>query len=125
MKTRAGEESAVPVAAEKQSNSLPVLQSHDPPCGQQELVGGDLEQFIAGKRLQDVDQGLRVVSSPRQSAGFEHSGNLAPEEGYPCRAGAVGGRCQEAEESALSHYHAVRIEATHADVVHVDGPMYP
>src|SRR5437763_7799652 len=89
-----------------------------------ELILGDLEQLVARIRLDDVDQRLVVVTPLRKTRALEHALRLPPKNGNLPRACAVRRVCVQAEKAPFSDDLTRGIEALHADVVEVRGPVH-
>src|SRR2546421_7204666 len=67
----AGNEALQWVAAEKYGNALPLLQVEDAACGGEQLVLVGLEQLVAWKRVEDVQQSLAVMARRRRSRALD------------------------------------------------------
>ena len=113
----AREEPPEPVRVHEQPDPLPLLQVEDPHRGLEQLVGRDLEEHLAGERVDGVLQRLGGVAVARVAGAGEHVGGLAPQQGDVARHAVVGGGGVEAEEPAHPADPALGVELPDADVV--------
>ena len=120
----AGEEAPERVAAQEEPDARPLAEVEDAHGDLEEVVVRDLEELVARVRLEDLDQRLVVVAPRRQARALPHLARLAAQEWDLVGPGAVGGRRVEAEEAPLADDLARLVEALHADVVEVRGPVH-
>ncbi len=66
------------VALHKQRNALPLLQVEDADRRVEQLVLGDLEEFVAREGFEDVQQRLAVVALGRQPGALDRPPHLLP-----------------------------------------------
>ena len=109
---------------DEKANALTLLQMQDPHGRGEEPVIGDLEQQIARKSLQDIDQCLGGVTAARIACPRHGSRNLLPQQRDRARAAIVRSRGVETQKAPLSDDFSVRIEAFDTDVVQVAGAVH-
>ena len=73
----AGDEALQRVAAHEQGDALALLQVEDADRGVEQLVLVGLEQLVARKRVEDVQQSLAVVARRRQPGALDDPADLA------------------------------------------------
>ena len=70
----AGDKAFEPIAADEQSDALPVLQIENADGGVEQLVFAGLEQLVAREGLEDVQQCPAVMARRRKSGAFDDHG---------------------------------------------------
>ncbi len=118
------EEAGERVSADEEPHAPALVEVEDAERGLEQLVLRDLEQLVARVRLEDLDQRLVVVTALREPRSLDDALSLAAENGDLPRALAVGGVRVEPEEPPLAGDLAGGVEALHADVVEVRGPVH-
>ncbi len=119
----AGNEALQRVGAHKYGDTLALLQVEDAGYGVEQLVLVGLEQLVARKRVEDVQQSLAVVTRRRQPGSLEDPADLEPQQRNRARTAAVGEGREKAEEDANAGDFTVRAEPPHSDGIHVSGPV--
>ena len=117
-------ETSVSVVAQEHAAAHALLQAEDAGSQLIELLLRRLEQFVARQFFEDVAQRFAAVARRMQAGGFHHViVTFADQRNFP-RAAGVGAGGVKTDEALLADRAAVRIEAEHADVIHVTGAMY-
>ena len=116
---QAGHVAPVGVPAQEQPGLLALAQAQHGRGDLGQLAGGDLEQFLAGIVLQDLDEVVAVVAVRGDPGRGQHVGELAAQHGYPGDALGVGGVRVQAEEAPRTDHPAVPAELLDRDVVQV------
>ena len=75
-----GDEALQRVAANKYGDALPLLQVEDAGYRVEQLILICLEQFVAWKRVEDMQQRLAVVARGRRSGALDDPSNLEPQQ---------------------------------------------
>ncbi len=119
----AREEAPVGVTAQEEPDARALAEVEDAHGDLEEVVVGDLEELVAGVRLQDLDQRLVVVAPRGKARALPHLARLPPQQRDLVGPRAVRGRGVEAEEAPLADDLPVLAEPLHAHVVEVRGPM--
>ncbi len=119
----AGEEAAPRVAAYEEAHPPALAQVEDAHRDLEELVLADLEELVAGVRLEDVLEALVRMASAREAGPLEDARHLPLENRDLAGPGAVGDRRVEAEEPPLAANLAGVVELLDADVVEVRRAM--
>ena len=115
----AGEEAPEDVAADEEPDAAALAEVEDAERELEQLVRGDLEELVAGIRLEDLDHGLVVVAPGQPGrSGRARSGPSLQQRDLP-GARAVDRVGEEAEKTSLRRDLAVGAEPLHADVVEV------
>ncbi len=121
----AGNETFVFVAADEQGDSRTFMKVHDPQAGQEHVLFRGLEQLVAGKGLENVEQRLAVVAGRRHAGAFENLQHLASQKGNFAGTAVIGRRGEKTDEQVLADRLAFRIKALDSYGVHmyraVDG----
>src|SRR6266481_8820197 len=97
---KAGNVALQRVAADKYGDTLALLQVEDAGYRSEQLVLVGLEQLIARKRVEDVQQSLAVVACRRRSGALDDPADLEPQQRDRAGTTAVGQGRKEAEEDA-------------------------
>ncbi len=119
-----GEVAAVLVLAQEEPELAPLLQVEDVQRDREQLVGGGLEELVAGVGLQDLDQVAGVVALGGEAGLGDGLGDLAADHRDPGDRLGVGGGGQQAEEAALAGHIALGVELLDADVVQVGRAVH-
>ena len=112
------------VDAGKHAHARPRLQVEDALAPFLQLLHADLEQLVARKGVEDVEQRLAVVAARRIAGGGEHHVDLVAQEGDLARRAHIGLRGEQADEADLALRAAVGAVGLDADVVHVHAPVH-
>ena len=89
-----------------------------------QLVRADLEQLVAGKRVQNVEQRLAVVAGRRIAGRLDHARHLVAQERDLGRRAHIGLRGEKADEADLAGGGSAAAVGLDADVVHVRAPVH-
>ena len=85
------------------------------------LVG--LEQLVTGKRVEDVEQSLAVMTRRRHSGTLDDPADLEPQKRNRAATPAVGKGREEAEENANASDLAICTKPPYSDSVHMRGSV--
>src|SRR5690606_27390206 len=121
---QAGDVAAVVVAAQEQLDLLALAQPQHAERDRQQLADRDLEQLVAGERLQYLDEVLAVVALRGEPGGLYHGLQLAAQHRDARDRLVVGDVREQAEEAALADDLALGGEELDADVVEVAGAVH-
>ena len=108
------------IAAHEQRHPLAFLQMKDAHRGLEQLVVGNLEQFVARVGLQDVHQGLAVVAAAGKSGALDHAVDLVTQQRDIAGTARIGDRGEQAGEKMLADYRAGLVEDLHRDRIHMN-----
>ena len=89
----------------------------------EKFVRRHLEQLVARKIVQDMDQRLAVVAGRIEMGARDAILHLAAQERNIARAAVIGRGGEEADEQALAHDPAIAIEALDAHRIHLHRTM--
>src|SRR3954453_16761631 len=120
---KAGNEALQRVATDKDGDALPLLQVENAGYRVEQLVLVGLEQLVARKRVEDVQQSLAVVGRRRRTGALDDPADLEPQQRDRAGTTAVGQGRKEAEEDANAGDITVWSEPPHADGIHVSSPV--
>src|SRR4029079_9659482 len=76
----AGDEAFERVLAHEQRDALALLQVEDADRGIEQLVLGDLEQLVARQGIEDVEQGLAVMTLRYEPEAFDSAAHFLPQQ---------------------------------------------
>ena len=119
------DEAVEAVGAQEQAHPWPHVQVEDARHPVLQVVDADLEQLVARKRAEHVDQRLARVAFGRQVQARERLVHFAPQDRDVGRRLRVGARREQAHQSQLARQLAVAPVALDPDVVQVHPPMHP
>ena len=108
------------VPAQEQGHPLAVLKVQDAQGGVEQLVFGNLEQFVAGKGLEDIEQGLAVMAGRLEAGAGAGFLQLAAQQRNVAGTPVIGGGGEQADEHALADHLALGVEALDSNEIHVD-----
>ena len=121
---QARDEAVERVAPDKQAQPLAFSQGQDAQGGVVQGVVGHLEQVIARVSFENVMQRLGQMAARRQAGAVSDGLGLAAQQRDVGHAGAVGRRCEKADETVLADDLARGVVAFHTDVVGIAGPVH-
>ena len=121
---QAGDEALEGVPAQEQGDALALLQVQDAHRDVVQLALADLEQLVARKGLQDVQQRLAVMAARIEAGEADRVGDLLAQHRDRHRAAGVGDRGQQADEEPFAGHLALGVEALDRDGVQVDPAVH-
>src|SRR6516165_1096249 len=107
------------VAPDEQRDALPFLKVEDADDRVEQLVFIGLEQLVAWKCVQDVQECLAVMARRWQPRALDNSSNLEPQQRDRSRVAAVRKRREESEEQVDPDGFSTWGEAAEPDRIHV------